>query len=51
MHSLRFEYLVLFLYRNGDRYEGEWVQDKRQGQGMLRTADGTIYDVCLYLYS
>lgn len=41
---------VLFNYnfasfRNGDRYEGEWVQNKKQGQGMCRTADGTIYDV------
>ena len=37
----------LSLSRNGDRYEGEWVQNKRQGQGMYRTADGTIYDVCI----
>ena len=38
---------ALSLGRNGDRYEGEWIQNKRQGQGMYRTADGSIYDVCM----
>jgi hypothetical protein len=23
-------------YANGDIYEGEWLDDKRHGQGMLR---------------
>ena len=31
--------------RNGDRYDGDWVNGMRHGQGMLRCRDGTIYDV------
>ena len=38
-------YVYSCSHSNGDRYEGEWVQDKKQGQGIFRTADGTIYDV------
>uniref|UniRef100_A0A8C2R4J4 MORN repeat containing 1 n=1 Tax=Capra hircus TaxID=9925 RepID=A0A8C2R4J4_CAPHI len=30
--------------RNGDEYEGNWVQDQRQGHGMLRLADGSTYE-------
>ena len=30
---------------NGDQYDGEWVLDKRHGQGLQRYSDGTIYDV------
>ena len=33
------------LHSNGDQYDGDWVMGKRHGQGMLRTAQGTIYDV------
>ncbi|BFZ13116.1 hypothetical protein BsWGS_16154 [Bradybaena similaris] len=28
---------------NGDRYEGYWVMDKRQGHGQLMCSDGTTY--------
>jgi hypothetical protein len=31
--------------RNGDRYEGYWVLDKRQGHGELYCSDGTFYAV------
>lgn len=31
--------------RNGDEYEGNWVQDQRQGHGMLRLVDGSTYEV------
>ncbi len=30
---------------NGDQYEGEWVLDKRHGQGLQRYSNGTLYDV------
>ena len=35
---------------NGDQYDGDWVSGKRHGHGMLRAADGTIYDVSVYMY-
>lgn len=31
--------------RNGDEYEGDWVQGQRQGHGVLRRADGSTYEV------
>lgn len=31
--------------RNGDKYEGDWVRDQRQGHGVLCCADGSIYEV------
>lgn len=31
--------------RNGDKYEGDWVQDQRQGHGVLFRADGSTYKV------
>lgn len=31
--------------RNGDKYEGDWVRDQRQGHGVLHCADGSIYEV------
>ena len=30
---------------SGDVYDGDWVKDKRQGHGELRTVAGTIYTV------
>lgn len=33
------------LHRNGDRYDGDWVNDKRQGHGTLKCRDGTSYEV------
>ena len=32
-------------FSNGDQYDGDWVMGKRHGHGMLRTTQGTIYDV------
>eukprot|EP00073_Rattus_norvegicus_P046656 XP_017448804.1 PREDICTED: MORN repeat-containing protein 1 isoform X5 [Rattus norvegicus] len=29
--------------RNGDKYEGDWVRDQRQGHGVLFCADGSTY--------
>lgn len=31
--------------RNGDKYEGDWVRDQRQGHGVLCCADGSTYEV------
>ena len=31
-------------YRNGNKYEGEWQDDKRCGQGKYTQADGFIYE-------
>lgn len=31
--------------RNGDKYEGNWVRDQRQGHGVLCCADGSTYEV------
>lgn len=31
--------------RNGDSYDGDWVQGQRQGHGVLRCADGSTYEV------
>ena len=31
--------------RNGDEYKGNWVQDQRQGHGMLRLVDSSTYEV------
>ena len=36
---------LIFPCSNGDRYDGDWVNDKRQGHGELLSADGSIYDV------
>ncbi|XP_062611375.1 MORN repeat-containing protein 1-like isoform X3 [Saccostrea cucullata] len=30
--------------RNGDRYEGLWVNDIREGRGILYTIDGSVYE-------
>lgn len=36
-----------FASRNGDVYEGDWVNDLRQGHGIMKFVDGTIYGVSL----
>ena len=37
--------LIHMPHSNGDQYDGDWVMGKRHGHGLLRTAQGTIYDV------
>lgn len=37
--------LLMLYFSNGDQYEGDWVLGKRHGHGMLRCADGMMYDV------
>ena len=37
-------------YSNGDRYDGDWVNDMRQGHGEFRASDGTLYDVSASFY-
>lgn len=32
-------------FRNGDKYEGDWIRDQRQGHGVLCCADGSTYKV------
>jgi len=35
----------VYYYKNGVRYEGEFVQDERDGHGILYEKDGTVqYD-------
>ena len=36
---------------NGDVYEGDWVNDLRQGHGIMKFVDGTIYGVSQVAYS
>ena len=31
-------------FANGDIYEGEWLEDKRHGKGMLRLANNNRYE-------
>ena len=31
-------------YKNGDRYEGEWKNDDREGKGILYYKNGDRYD-------
>ncbi len=31
-------------FQNGDIYDGEWVDDKMHGKGILDLADGDSYD-------
>ena len=30
--------------KNGDKYEGGWLNDKRHGQGKYTWADGDFYE-------
>uniref|UniRef100_A0A8C3SMT7 MORN repeat containing 1 n=1 Tax=Chelydra serpentina TaxID=8475 RepID=A0A8C3SMT7_CHESE len=30
--------------KNGEKYEGDWILDQRQGHGVLHCADGTVYE-------
>ena len=32
------------IFKNGDKYEGEWVQDKANGKGKFWHADGDYYE-------
>lgn len=34
----------MYFYDNGDRYEGEWLNDKRNGRGKLWYTQGDVYD-------
>jgi len=33
-----------YTYKNGDRYDGDWVDDKRHGHGVYYVANGDRYD-------
>jgi hypothetical protein len=33
----------IYLWGNGERYEGEWKHDKKSGKGRLFYVDGDIY--------
>ena len=37
--------MVFYPDSNGDVYEGDWVNDLRQGHGIMKFIDGTIYGV------
>jgi hypothetical protein len=32
------------VFADGSSYEGSWADDRREGQGVFKTADGEIYD-------
>lgn len=36
--------LGIFFYRDGGKYEGEWVQNRRHGRGKMIYADGNVYE-------
>ena len=40
-------FLNLNLDSDGHVYEGDWVNDLRQGHGIMKFVDGTIYGVSL----
>ena len=34
-----------YYYNNGDKYEGEWKNNKREGYGIKYNISGDIYEV------
>lgn len=42
---LQFRTFLFNVYSDGDVYEGDWVNDLRQGHGIMKFVDGTIYGV------
>ena len=42
---LQFWTFLFNVYSDGDVYEGDWVNDLRQGHGIMKFVDGTIYGV------
>ena len=42
---LQFCTFLFNVYSDGDVYEGDWVNDLRQGHGIMKFVDGTIYGV------
>ena len=34
----------LYIFANGSKYEGTWVNDKRTGYGVYNYANGSIYE-------
>ena len=32
------------VYSNGDKYDGQWERDKRNGRGVIYFADGKRYE-------
>jgi hypothetical protein len=42
LYSLRV--IGLMQYENNDKYNGEWKEDKKQGQGVCQYADGDKYE-------
>lgn len=42
-----YRHFLSHISSNGDKYEGHWVRDKKNGHGELWCADGTYYEVSL----
>jgi hypothetical protein len=36
--------LGLYIWKDGERYEGEWKEGKFHGKGIKTLPDGTVYD-------
>ena len=34
---------------NGEKFNGGWVCDRKQGHGVMTYADGTLYEICWIL--
>ena len=33
-----------YLFKDGNKYNGEWMDDKQEGYGMLQKNDGSVYE-------
>ena len=44
LKSLFTDNLGLYIWKDGERYEGEWADGKFHGKGIKTLPDGTIFD-------
>lgn len=44
LHSNNFIYPGLFVYSNGDRYDGGWINSIKEGKGIMLYSNGDKYD-------
>ena len=41
---LHFKNIGIMKYSNGDKYDGNWINDAKNGQGKMEYANGDIYN-------